>query len=570
KFRVRQRAAEARLESARGNLARITDIISEIDRQVNSLRRQAAKARRYGVLRNELRELLRRVYLAEDRKLAALLEETKAKLDEVSQLERSMMVELGQREEDARKATRHARTIEDELTKARSSAAEAVLRRDRQARECSYQREQFADLAKRQAEVRAEAEALSQRLQLIEDECRRLREEDARLQVEAEETASSLKAAEQTYAEKLSATIASEAQIETARSELLKQTAFSERLREIGRQLDTTLERLSVQAETLAKEGERAATQYSEKKLEVERFAEEIANSRQHIAQLNSERETAVDAVVQGHEAVSDTEAELLRVRDEYSRTRHKLESLQELDQRRAYYSPAVQMIFSDSDSPRNFNFIGTLADALNVDAKWERAIEGVLGSSLQAIVVPTPLDALRAAEWLKENGGGRASFLVMGLHGGSDEIDTLTYEFETRPALLPGFTAEVLSDLYVSDLLGAPRELVMVLKRTLPERMGARIARNLEDAMARSIRTGELFVTLNGDWIAAGQLVSAGDARDLQEGAGLLTLKRELRELETRLEVLQSELTAAETAAKEARARVTVLEEAVVLYNEA
>ncbi|MGH9880190.1 MAG: AAA family ATPase, partial [Pyrinomonadaceae bacterium] len=48
KFRVRQRAAEARLESARANLSRISDIISEIDRQVNSLRRQAAKARRYG------------------------------------------------------------------------------------------------------------------------------------------------------------------------------------------------------------------------------------------------------------------------------------------------------------------------------------------------------------------------------------------------------------------------------------------------------------------------------------------------------------------------------------------
>ena len=57
KFRVRQRAAEARLESARSNLSRVSDIISEIERQVNSLRRQAAKARRYRILREELREL---------------------------------------------------------------------------------------------------------------------------------------------------------------------------------------------------------------------------------------------------------------------------------------------------------------------------------------------------------------------------------------------------------------------------------------------------------------------------------------------------------------------------------
>src|SRR5262245_19034915 len=67
KFRVRQRATEARLESARANLSRISDIVSEIDRQVNSLRRQAAKARRYRVQREELRELLRQVYVAEDR-----------------------------------------------------------------------------------------------------------------------------------------------------------------------------------------------------------------------------------------------------------------------------------------------------------------------------------------------------------------------------------------------------------------------------------------------------------------------------------------------------------------------
>ena len=75
---MRQRATEARLESARSNLSRISDIVAEIDRQVNSLRRQAAKARRYGVLREELRELLRLVYVAEDGKLATVLEETKS------------------------------------------------------------------------------------------------------------------------------------------------------------------------------------------------------------------------------------------------------------------------------------------------------------------------------------------------------------------------------------------------------------------------------------------------------------------------------------------------------------
>src|SRR5499426_2317048 len=113
KFRVRQRATEARLDSARSNLSRISDIVSEIDRQVNSLRRQAAKARRYGVLREELRELLRKVYVAEDLKLTALLDDTKTKLAEIADLELRIGEDLSQREEAARTATQQARAFED-------------------------------------------------------------------------------------------------------------------------------------------------------------------------------------------------------------------------------------------------------------------------------------------------------------------------------------------------------------------------------------------------------------------------------------------------------------------------
>jgi len=578
KFRVRQRATEARLESARTNLSRISDIVAEIDRQVNSLRRQAAKARRYGVLREELRELLRHVYVAEDRKLASVLDDTNSKLSEVNELELAIAGDLTQREDAARAATQEARNLEDELSNVRAAAAEAVLQRDRQARECVYQQEQLNEIEKRRGEVTAEIEALTSRLVLIEAECLRLQQEDARLREEADRSASELRTAEESYAGKLSGATAAEAEIESARAELLSQTAIAERVREIARQLESTLERLGQQAEGLAREGDRAASQHAERKLEAEHLARELSEARARVARLQAERETAVDAVVRGHEAVSDTEAQLTRVRDEYSRASHRLESLKELDHRRAYYSPAVQLVFTSDDTPRSFHFIGTLADALNVDAKWERAVEGVLGSSLQSIVVPTPDDAVRAAQWLRENNGGRASFLVAGLHGGSDEAEgarallttTLACRLEERPALANGQAENFRDDLRISDLLGAPQQLVTVLKRTLPEKMNARLAANLDDAMLQSIATGETYVTLNGDWIASGQFVSAGDARDPEEGAGLLAFKRELRELEARALALAAEVEIAGAAAREARTRLVGLEDAVVYLNEA
>jgi chromosome segregation protein len=575
KFRVRQRAAEARLESARSNLSRISDIISEIDRQVNSLRRQAAKARRYGAIREELRELLRHVFVAEDRKLTALLDDTQAKLSEASAMERAVADDLERQEEAARGATQEARKTENDLAAARAAAAEAVLRRDRQIRERAYQEEQVVALDKRRNEITAEIDALAARLILVEAECKRLQEDDLRLRAEADDSVASLRLAEESYAEKLSTAAKAEAEIETARAELLKHTAIAERLREIARQLEGTLERLAVQAEGLAREGERAATQYAERKAEADLFSSESAAAREHISTLNAERERAVDAVVQGHEAVSDTEAELTRVREEYSRTKHRLESLKELDDRRAYYSSAVQFMFSEESAPRDFHFIGTLADALNVEAKWERAVEGVFGSSLQSILVPTPDDAARAAQWLRENNGGRASFLVAGLHGGSEEssyeLNALVCGVEERPALSISFASEPIADnLKIADLLGAPRELLSVLNRTLPEKMNARLAANLDDAMTKSLATGEVFVTLNGDWVTSGQFVSAGDARAVEEGAGLLTFKRELRELEARAEVLSVQAESAEHWATNARTSLVSLEDAVLILNEA
>src|SRR5207247_759930 len=161
KFRVRQRAAEARLESARANLSRVSDIISEIERQVNSLRRQAAKARRYRILREELRDLLRHVYVAEERSLTALLEASESQLQAANEEEHELTAELATREEASRFATQNARLQEDELAQVRASVADAALQRDRRLRERVYQHEQIEDLNRTHTELEREIEAIT-------------------------------------------------------------------------------------------------------------------------------------------------------------------------------------------------------------------------------------------------------------------------------------------------------------------------------------------------------------------------------------------------------------------------
>ncbi|MDT4968828.1 MAG: chromosome segregation protein [Acidobacteriota bacterium] len=572
KFRVRQRAAEARLESARGNLSRVSDIISEIDRQVNSLRRQAAKARRYRIQREELRELLRCVFVAEDRALTAFLEETRTQLELAATEEHALVEQLAEREDDARRATQEARDVEDDLAGARAAAADAELQRDRRAREQTYQQEQVAGLLKRRDEVEREIEKVRERLASVADECERLVEADEKLRAASDERALVLQSAEDSYANRVVEVSQAEAQIERARAELLTHTAVAERLMEIGRQLEAALGRLSLQAEGLAREGERATNLHSQRVAEADALDQEITRERETLTRLVAEREAAFHTVVAGHEKLSETDDELTRAREEYSRVRHRLETMVELDAKRAHYSPVVQRLFATSDASEEFHFKGTLADKLNVDPQWELVVEGAFGSSLQAIIVPTPDDAARAATWLRESNAGRASFLVAGLHGASDEVDIEIYNLRAAAASSGDHrsTVDVPTNTRIRDLLGAPRELLTVLDRTLPNCMNACVTKTLEEAMTISLASGETCVTIEGDWVAGGQLVNAGNARALEEGAGLLAFKRELRELESRAPMLQAGVSAAEDAVSEARARLVELEDTVVVLNEA
>ncbi|PYS27980.1 MAG: hypothetical protein DMF75_19510, partial [Acidobacteria bacterium] len=567
KFRVRQRAAEARLESARANLSRVSDIISEIERQVNSLRRQAAKARRYRIQREELRELLRCVYVAEEINLKTLLEETQAQLANATEEDQRLGTELSEREEAGRAATQNARTLEDGLAQVRAAIADAALQRDRRIRERVYQEEQSEALLKRRAEIEREVEALNGRRSVIESELERLRQLDAQLSAENEKATAELRSAEGVYAQKLALVAQGENEIETARIELLTHTAASERLNELKRQLENALEKLVQQAEGLAREGERAALAHAERTAETQRLSQQASAAREKLGRLTAERETAVRAVVEGHERVSDTDAEQTRVRDEYSRSLHRLESFKELDQRRAHYSLAVQEAFSVNES-EDFHLIGTLADRIQVDERWERAVEGALGSSLQSILVPTPDDAIRAAGWLKDNHAGRATFLVTGLHGGSDEVDLRTWTGIATGTKRQEYVPVGIDGPRIGGILNASRDLFGLLERTMPERMNARIVDTLDDAVGLSLATGDMFVTIDGDWVTGGQFVNAGNGRALEEGAGLLTFKRELRELESHVSEFGAQLAVAEVAVKDARSYLTGLEESVMLLN--
>ena len=83
KFKTKKRLAEAKLESSKVNLSRVNDIVVEVEKQLGSLKRQAAKARRYSEVRDQMRGIVRQMLAGKARELDAEAERVAKRLEEL-------------------------------------------------------------------------------------------------------------------------------------------------------------------------------------------------------------------------------------------------------------------------------------------------------------------------------------------------------------------------------------------------------------------------------------------------------------------------------------------------------
>ena len=542
KFRTRQRAAETRLETAKSNLSRISDIVSEVDKQANSLRRQASKTRRYKILREEFRRLLRQTFSAEGKYLSDLVNELEEKLKEAVKLERQILRKVAEKDEAFREATNEARIAEENLSEIRARHSENALERDRNLREKGYQTEQIENLRNRSGVLKSETQATEKRLELIKDEIKRLEKEEKQEREEAGKSELELRKAEEKYKEKLDKLKEIETHLETIRAEVLQHTAAFERLTEIERQLENTIERLKERAEGLRREGERARETYLEHKQEAENLEKTLIEEREKLENLHFEKQEIVNAASTAREELKTSEIVLKTLRDEFSRKKNRLETLQELEEKRAIYAPNVQKLFSE-EKKIGVKFLGTLADKLNVDEQAEQAVENLFGAFLQSVLVETEADARKVSAFLGENNVGRNAILVVG-EGEKGRRGEREKRRKGEGEKVRKGKAQI------SEFLNLPEDFAAILNEIFPREMAAQVIEKLEDAKNDS----EIYVTLQGDLVIGGKLFVSGRAKTNEKNTSLLAFKRELRELEAGAKNLQKQIEFAEKDTNKAR----------------
>jgi chromosome segregation protein len=553
KYKARRRAAELKLEAAQQNLTRIDDIVFEVEKQRGSLQRQAAKARRYLRLRDEMRRWEKVLFARRYRALGEAIESARARLADA-------------REQEARAQGRLSE-VENELGRLRIELAEAEGNAAR-VREAAHTRE--LEINRRQQQIaldRQQADMLEARSGELETERVTLEARREPEHVAREERRAAAVEAERARDE--ASAIAAEAAADHSRAQQAIEAAEQdvERARDEVYAVVNTLTALNAALQSATTQRERAAALLG--RLEIE-----SADLRTEHERAMAARATASGALSHAHEALDATkiaraarDSELAsariehewRARDVRSREHElasltaRLRSLEELDADRAGFGDAARMVLVQANG--RVGQMGALADLLEVDPRYERAVEACLGELLQHVLVRRHDQAEAGLALVREQDAGRCGFVVVEGEASGLSSAMATARWLQDAAALPA------GAVLLSNIVRVASEFEPAVRSAIGD---AVIVETYEAARQLAPLLPLPVATLDGDVLHGAHLVAGGGK---VESRGILATKREIKELRERvtgeraaLERLASETAQFEHTIAQATAAIAAL----------
>jgi chromosome segregation protein len=517
KYKSRRRAAALKLEAAQLNLTRIDDIVFEVEKQRGTLKRQAGKARRYQRLRDELRRWEKVLFARKYRQLAETIESTRVRLADAKLRESAAAARVSEVETDLSRTRIELVEAESRATASREATHACELAINRQQQQITFDGEQIRTLESRVATVGAELAALEARREPAQEALRGRRVALTDANNERDRAAAALASGSEAYDTAHRQIEGFEADVEASRSEVFSALNSATALRHALEHAGIARERVS---ETLSK-------------LDVE-----INDVRIETERVTADRAAAVDALRRGQQAIDATrvarsarESELASARIEHEwRSRQvrageqelaglqaRLTSLEELDAARAGFGDAARSLLARANG--SVGQKGAVADYLEVEAGYERAVEACLVDLLQHVVVERQEQASAGFDLVRQQGAGRCGFLIAAPVADMD--------------MAPPVTADTLPSGIVplSSVVRVHGSYAASIRHAIGD---AWIAESYPRAQEASSLTTLPVATAEGDVFRGPHLVTGGVRK---EARGILETKREIKELRARID---------------------------------
>jgi len=413
KFKTKKRLAEARLDEAKQNLNRVNDIFEEVTRQMNSLKRQASKAERYGRLRDEMRAKLRVVLASKFTLMNAERLSIDSQIQQLGEEIRQFAESVQHAEAEHSERTQRGYAIETEARANRERLNQIALEGDRAKARIRTNEERSADLLVRMTSAEAELAQASQRLQQLE---RELAEHRSVLDSAAADLAlaqQDLAGSQQESAAAAADLAALEHEQESCRTSILEAVGQASNLRNQLTQsqerlasIDREDQRLRAEIAAATAQSETFGGQRGQLALEFETVSQRAFNLASELASLRSALESKR---TQEHE----TKRQLDSIRSEYATALGKKGSLEAVIAEHGYSTESVRRLFQSGALQGGHAPAGVLADFLEVDPRYERVVEDFLRDELNYIVVKSWDAADEGLRLLRSDVDGRATFLI-------------------------------------------------------------------------------------------------------------------------------------------------------------
>jgi len=521
KFKTRKRLAEGRLEQARQNLARVNDIFDEVTRQMNSLKRQAAKAERYSRLREEMRARLRIVLASKFVDMTGQAAALNCELNELGDNIRVTTHAAEQLEAEHSQATQRGYQL-DAVSRANGERLSAIaLEVDRATARRSHNEERCSELAARSAAAAAELAQTSAQLTALESERAANRRvlDSAAADVDAAQR--DLAARQQEAAEAADRLSTLEQQQEARRVAAMQSVAAASEVRNHVTQAEEHVAALDREAQRIRAEMAAANQEIAGFGGRRGQLALEFESASQQVTSLAAQIAGARRRLDEKRRDETGSKARLDTLRGEYASALGRRGSLEAVIAEHGYSTESVRRLFQSGALQGGAAPVGVLADFLEVDQQYEHVVEDFLRDELNYIVVKSWDAADQGLQLLRSDVDGRATFLV---HPQDSQARFSFVVDEQQRYTPPGEQGLVPVSRCLRVLNGFGKSLEVILPKLrdgfiTPDSSVARdLALQSPDAFFLS-RSGECFhnVTVTGG---------------KQRSEGPLSMKRELRDL--------------------------------------
>ena len=551
KFKRRKNTTLKKLEEEKQNLVRVTDILSELTKQLEPLEKQSETARVYLAKRDELRELDVNLFLLEN-------EENGKKLKELEQILEQTQKELDKAQNAYDQTKVEYERLEQELESLNARLDELKEQQQENALQKQQYESQRQILEEQILSGRQNCEHYQSRLSVLKDELAQREQQKEELTGQKNDLQTSLKAiteklhTEEKHLELINVNVeeCSNA-VEEGKNEIIEILNSRATTKGKAQRFDAMMEQLDIRKAEISQKILRLKSEEAELAEEKNKISLKFNKISDVIQSMNDECVRLEKEIYEIQDQLKKQNSQMEIGQTAYHREASRLESLKNITERYDGYGNSIRRVMEQKS--REPSIRGVVADIIHVDKDYEIAIETALGGSIQNIVTDNEQTAKRMIEFLKKNRYGRATFLPlsnMNARGGISQKEVLR-----EPGVIGTADTLVQADPEYAGLVQ------YLLGRVL-------VVDHIDHAIAigKKYRHSLRMVTIEGESLNPGGSMTGGAFRN---NSNLLGRRREIEELERSVRQLKKELEEMQHSISENRSRRNVLRDTIADIQE-